>query len=415
MSARPSDWSPLGLYSDPTPGDPDAVAELATHYRRTATAIRDAVDALDRIHSESDEWDSKSGDEFRSKTKETAESIDRAHDRYSTTATALSGYATRLRAVQKRADDLLARANACSDDVHSAQCQLDAATDEDREARRRNFQDAQQALSALRGDLDPIETEWDDAGNDAASDIDDIMESDDLNDSTWDNISGAIEAIADLAGMIASIAGVLALVLAFTPLGPILGAIALAAGIIALLGHGALALGGKGDWSTVLLDAVGVLSFGAGRALMSSGRGLAAAARGLAPRAMTSALRTGRLGNMSASAAKAASRSRLAGSGITAAEKKMGRLLLQGRISWRPSLADWKAAFRRPWQEIKVPDLKLPDVVLDLPEVSRAIRQLHLGVRTSYAVGAVGASNDIWGTGSFVRERLGLDKTPVER
>ena len=86
---RPADWAPLAP-SDPTPGDPDEVSELATHYSNTAKAIRTAVDALNRIHRESDAWDSKSGDEFREKTKETADSIDRAYDRYSKTASALS-------------------------------------------------------------------------------------------------------------------------------------------------------------------------------------------------------------------------------------------------------------------------------------------------------------------------------------
>jgi uncharacterized protein YukE len=415
VSARPADWSPLA-FSDPTPGNPDEVSELATHYSTTATAIRTAVDALRRIHNESDEWDSKSGDEFRSKTKETADSIDRAYDRYHDTAKALSTYATELRAVQKRADDLLAQAKSCEDDVHSAKCQLDAAGEDEKDAKKQNWENAQQALNELKGKLGPIREDWDKAGDDAADDIDDVMDQDDLNDSTWDNISGAISAIADLAGVIASIAGVLALVLAFTPLGPILGAIALAAGIIALLGHGALALGGKGDWTTVLLDAVGVLSFGAGRALTSAGRGLSAAARGLAPRAMTSALRGGRLGNMSASAAKTAMRSRLASSGITAAEKNAGRAFLQGRVSWVPGRADWKAAFSRPWREIKLPDLNLPSVVLDLPKVSDALSKMRIAIRSSYFVGAIGSSNDIWGTGSQVRDWVGLGNTsPVER
>ena len=412
--SRPVDWAPLAA-SDPTPGDPDGVADLAAHYSDTASAIRTAVDALRRIHKESDEWDSKSGDEFRSKTKDTADSIDRAYDRYSKTAKALSSYAGRLRTVQKRADDLLDQARACEDDVHSAKCQLDAATDEERDAKQSTYHDAQQALETLRGKLGPIREEWDDAGHDAADDIDDVMDSDDLNDSTWDNISGAISAIADLAGVIASIAGVLALVLAFTPLGPILGAIALVAGVIALLGHGALALGGKGDWMTVALDAVGVLSFGAGRALTSAGKGLAVAARGLAPRAMTSALRGGRLGNMSASAAKAAMRSRLASSAITGAEKNLGRAFLQGRVSWVPGRADWKAAFSRPWREIKLPDLNLPPEVLTLPKVSDALAKMRIAVRSSYFVGAVGSSNDIWGTGSSVRDWVGLGATsPVE-
>ena len=412
--SRPVDWAPL-TSSDPTPGDPDEVAELARHYSSTATAIRTAVDALRRIHRESDEWDSRSGEEFRSKTKDTADSIERAYDRYDRTATALSSYATDLRAVQKRADDLLEQAQACADDVHSAKCQLDAATDEEREAKKRSWENAQQALDDLRGKLPAIRDDWDQAGDDAADDIDDVMGSDDLNDSTWDNISGAISAIADLAGVIASIAGVLALVLAFTPLGPILGAIALAAGIIALLGHGALALGGKGDWTTVLLDAVGVLSFGAGRALMSAGGRMVQATRGLAPTAMRSALRGGRLGNMSASAAKAATRARLGGSGITSAEKALGKQLLRGRISWVPTRGDWAAAFRRPWREIKLPDMNLPDVVMDLPKVSSALRHMTIAVRTSYAVGAVGSGNDVWGTGSTIGDWAGIGRTPVER
>ena len=131
---------------------------------------------------------------------------------------------------------------------------------------------------------------------------------------------------------------------------------------------------------------------------------------------MTSALRTGRLGNMSASAAKSAMRSRLAPSAITAAEKRAGNLFRQGRVSWVPGRADWKAAFRRPWREIELPDLNLPSVVLELPEVSAAISKMHIAVRSSYAAGAVGSSNDIWGTGSSVRSWVGLaGKTPVER
>ena len=106
------------------------------------------------------------------------------------------------------------------------------------------------------------------------------------------------------------------------------------------------------------------------------------AARGAAPQVTRSALRGGTLGNMSASSAKAAARTRLASSGITSAEKALGKQFLAGRVSWVPTKGDWAAAFKRPWREIKLPDVRLPEEILNLPKVSSAMRQMHLAIRT---------------------------------
>jgi hypothetical protein len=46
---RPSDWSPVGLDSDPTPGDPVLVLSGGQEYQEVARSIDNAASAMSRL------------------------------------------------------------------------------------------------------------------------------------------------------------------------------------------------------------------------------------------------------------------------------------------------------------------------------------------------------------------------------
>jgi hypothetical protein len=158
----------------------------------------------------------------------------------------------------------------------------------------------------------------DGAAERAARAIDDVRDSGDLTDSWWDDwgaeVVGTITKIADI---VATVAGVLALVVAFIPvvgqaLAAVLGTIALVASLVSLAGHIALAATGQEGWTETAWAAVGVLSFGVGRAATAGLRVSAAGVRG------ASRLAAGRL---------AATSSGLARAGTTSARTAIARML----------------------------------------------------------------------------------------
>lgn len=300
--SRPLDWSPLAG-SDPVPGDPDLVRELARRYGRTASAISTAAANLRKISGGKVGWTGKAGPELRERAGDVAETVGKAHDRYSDASTALSHYATSLELAQDKADAALRDAKSAENDARAARAAANGVDDptgagaSDLAKHQAAEHTANTALSNARTKLGEATDARDRAGKKAADALHNAAKK--QHDSMWDKIAKVLDAIANVAGIIATICGVLSLLVGWVPvigqaLAAILGTIALIASAIALVCHLALLIGGKGDLGDVIMDIISVASFGIGRAFSGAAKLSSIAARSKAWTATADLLRSSR-------------------------------------------------------------------------------------------------------------------------
>ncbi|NLT57247.1 MAG: hypothetical protein GXX79_22335 [Actinomycetales bacterium] len=278
---RPTDWHPLAT-SDPVPGDPDRVAALAGRLGRTAQAIQDQAKQLRAMCSD-EYWDSGAGRKFRKTAHETAKKLDQVFDRYATAAKALNAYHPELLRAQNTAASALTSAKDAEDRRRAAVAGMTQVTNPE-DARYVSLkQQRDQALDDLesaRRTLSRAVTIRNQAAETAAKAIHNVSVNDGLRDTWWDKTKNWIhehadllKKIAEIAGYVAAIAGVLSLVLGWVPvLGQVLAAIALAATIVSFVCHLALVLSGDGGWFDVALDVVCLATFGLGRAAASGAK-----------------------------------------------------------------------------------------------------------------------------------------------
>jgi hypothetical protein len=292
---RPTDWSPVGWSTDPTPGNPAQVADLAERYATTALRVQTAADGLARVLTD-ESYKGDGGRELRERSRDVREQVVKLKERYATAGEALRIYAEEQTAAQQIADAALSRAaeaealqQRSTRTLDSLDTPLPPGEVEDpavtaaRSSARRDQAHAATELQRARNAVENAHRLHDQAGNRAASKLKDVIGRDGLNDNWKDDVLGLVKQIANVAGIIAAIAGVLSLFLGWVPvLGQILTAVALLAGLVALLGNLTLALLGKGDWKQVMWDAISVATFGIGRVLSASGKLASQAARGQA-------------------------------------------------------------------------------------------------------------------------------------
>ena len=105
---RPADWSPVGLDSDPTPGDPVLVLAGGQDYLEVAGSIDDAAGAMSRLDVAGTV--SHAVDALMETKEDTVSQIRRAHSRYQATGEALVDYARTLDRVQTETLHALERA-----------------------------------------------------------------------------------------------------------------------------------------------------------------------------------------------------------------------------------------------------------------------------------------------------------------
>lgn len=309
MSTRPTDWSPLAG-SDPTPGDPGEVATLANRYRNTADEISRQAANLRRLASGTGEgWDSDAGRVFHDHADELAGKIEKAHQRYDATASALRGFVSPLELAQRQADQALADAKEASSDMASHAAGPSPApgdkppTPEEQSAERRRqaaYDDASGRLGAARRRMDDAKGDYEHAASTAAKAIRDVIDHDDVHDGFWDKVGNWIHEHADIIKLVLKVVGYIVTVLAiaalvialFIPglnilvmgvaLATILETAAVVGTVALLIGHTALASTGDGSWLDVGLDIVALATFGVGKALTAGAEGTASAARSVA-------------------------------------------------------------------------------------------------------------------------------------
>lgn len=286
--ARPVDWSPLAE-SDPVPGAPGEVAELARRYRDTARAISTAASKLRSIAA-TDGWIGDAALEFRDQARDVADSIERAHGRYDETGQALDGFHPDHEQAQRQSASALDQAQSAetAKRIADSRYQTEEAKAEPDESLLRTYErqarDAQTDLESAEGMLESAVTTFDDAADRAAARIHEVSQNDGLKTNWRDRLASILTVVANIAGMIAAVAGILALLVGWIPiigqaLAAVLGAIALIAGVISLVANLALLIMGEGSWKAVLLDAIGVLTFGVGRLFTGAAKFSAKAAK----------------------------------------------------------------------------------------------------------------------------------------
>lgn len=253
-------------------------------YRDVAEAISSAASSLRSLEGGESQADSVNA--LLESRDEIVTAIEGAQGRYQTAGDALVTYAGVLDTVQSDTASALASARTAKSDESSAEYWADRydemaddarrAEDSESEARylrlaRENRADASAARSVVATQQNVIRdavADRDAAAQSAIGQIEEITSADGLRDSWWDNWGSKVVGwIAKVAEFVASVAGILALVLCWVPvLGQALLAIAAIAGIIAAIANIALAATGEKSWLEaglrVVFAALGCLGLG---------------------------------------------------------------------------------------------------------------------------------------------------------
>ena len=163
---------------------------------------------------------------------------------------------------------------------------------------RANAAEEQDRVTAQKQVIDQAVSDRDQAAQTAMSQIEAITSSDGLNDSWWDDWgSKVVSWIADIAEVVAAIAGILALVLCWVPVvGQALLAIAAIAGVVAAVANIALAATGEKSWTEAIISivfaALGCVGLGGLRGVLGAVKGGAMLAKGGLP-AFAAVFKTG--------------------------------------------------------------------------------------------------------------------------
>lgn len=273
---RPADWSAAGFGTDPVPGDPDLVRRGGQSYLDTARTIDSTVRGLRTLDLNGTV--SEAIDALGETARTVADDIAKAEARYRATGNALVTYSATLAAAQDDSLAALRRAQAAQGDAADAQQERrrylhlsEDATDPAEALRYETLADsagtdarhASAAAGAAHQDILDAARRRDRAAESARDDIENTTSGDDLGDSWWDDWGkDVLSVITDVAGTIAGIAGILALVVSWIPvIGQALAAaLLLVAGIAAVInaiGNIVLASTGDRSWGEAIVSIIG--------------------------------------------------------------------------------------------------------------------------------------------------------------
>lgn len=259
------DWTPLNRVSDPVPGDPTVVASGGRHYVGVADAINTAGTNLKRMADDA-QYDSDAVRAFQEKARDISDDIFLAEDRYRGVGEALNAYAPELEYAQDEARAALTEAEDAAEEARQERIEAMEAEENDDEPEETDEEPPSAGM--MRAALTRLEnaiSHRDEHATVAKNKINAAMEdTENLNDSTWDNIAGFLQDLVKIADLVAAVAGILAMLVGWIPvvgyaLAAVLGTIALVAGIVSLVGNLALAIGDKGSWGDVLWSVAGLV------------------------------------------------------------------------------------------------------------------------------------------------------------
>lgn len=304
------DWSVLNLGADPVPGDPAIVHSGGQQYVEVADAIGRSVERLRALDAGGSHV-SEAVDALMDNARTVADSIARAEGRYRETGEALLEYAPVLMSAQETTLEAWSLASSARSEAADAERSrtyyLSLAGESLDPEQAIQYEDLATAaeeeaavaagrLSQAIAQTESAVTTRDQAAERAMGRIQEYIGGDGLNDSWWDNWgSDLLAAITDIAGWVATIAGVLALAVSWIPVvGQVLAAgllvVAGVAAVVNAIGNTVLAVSGERTWAeagmSILGAALSVVGLGAaarlvGRAATASraNRSVAAANR----------------------------------------------------------------------------------------------------------------------------------------
>lgn len=314
--SRPSDWSVVGLASDPVPGDPVVVRQEGLRYGQAAERLA-RIAATMRALDAGDSHSMASVEALANQTRTAITQVEAIQARQQALRDALVPYAQAH--AQAQHDTLTARALAATAsqdaaDEHTRAARFDRLASKlsssdpvEADGYRRlasNARDAEQSaknrVASQKRVVDSVVQIWGRAARQAIEVIEAVTETDGLNDTWWDRWgAGLVAAIAGFAEKLAMIAGILALVFCWVPgLGQFLMAVAAIAGAVAAIANIVLAATGEKSWGEAIISiafaALGFLGLGGLKGIFSAItgigkalKGFSAATKGLAAAAKT--------------------------------------------------------------------------------------------------------------------------------
>ena len=127
MSSRPTDWSPLGLSGDPTPGDYDSVMAVSTYMQAINTSAGVVKQGLDAIYGTATSTENFAGQTATALTglitKELHNFLENVATSFAEASAAVSTFAAALQEQQSVADTALSQAQGLNKTTDAAQIQ----------------------------------------------------------------------------------------------------------------------------------------------------------------------------------------------------------------------------------------------------------------------------------------------------
>jgi hypothetical protein len=283
-------WEPLGLDSDPVPGDPGRISEEAAHLASVAKQISQQVARLHKLAAGGADGALKGeyADKIHSSAGDLAGELDKVVGRYHKVSGALNGWIPDLEQAQKMSLQALNDAEGPAKKLNQSVAlpsgdNLTAQQKQDVANYHTAMKQAQGALATAKALLGKATSLRDSSGKHYAGLIHSASD-DSMKDSWWDSfkewVSQHAWIIKDICTALEVVATVLAIIALFIPGVDVVEALLLvgfALTAAALTGRIMLAATGNGSWLDVGLDALALVTFGAGK--LASG-GLKAAAEG---------------------------------------------------------------------------------------------------------------------------------------
>jgi hypothetical protein len=313
-------WQPLGLDSDPVPGDPAQISQESQHLASMAAEITNQVTALRKISGDGTEV-GKHADKIRSSASGLADELDKLVGRYQKVSSALNSWVPELEEAQAMSVQALDQAEGPYQKLHQAVVlpagsNLTAQQKQDVANYHTAMKTAQADLAAAQALLTRATSLRDTAGSHTASLINNAC-NDGMRDhhSLWGSITGFFshafswvaghwsQILADVCTVLEVVATILAvaafIIVQFIPGVDVLVDMVATMVLISTIATGAalggrllLAATGHGSWMDVAVDAVALASFGLGRVAGAGARALVPGIEAASKMALTSELIT---------------------------------------------------------------------------------------------------------------------------
>lgn len=253
-----SDTGFPSLGFDPARGNVTTVRDLATELTDTGTYAKEGYEVLKSVQDKKDVWTGDAAEAFSAKLDQLPEYLHKSHNSLDQAGRALSTWGDQLEKHQERANELEQEAKAALTDAgnkdtaaqNARSVALQQPDDADlRDSAVNKISAANAAwdkLDGIRQQAEALRDTWEDDADTCADALRKAAE-DAPKESFWDSLGGMFDdlggwfkdhlgEIGDIAGIVSAVAGALAFIPVLTP---VMGPIAIGAGVVALAAHGA--------------------------------------------------------------------------------------------------------------------------------------------------------------------------------